>query len=605
MPKVSVIIPVYNTEKYIPKCLDSVCNQTLSDIEIICINDCSTDNSLKVLEEYAQKDNRIKIINFEQNKGAAIARNTGIDNAQGEYIGFIDSDDYPDIDFYEKLYNAAIQENADVAKGTYKSAQTGHFDEILNEKIKTNKMNFAYEYCSAIFKKDLLIKNDIHFPELSDMEDPVFAFKSAIHANKVIVLDGTYVNIVSRETSQTSGIPSLKRIQDKLKGLSVIIDLANNSDINNYSYGYVLSLWFSVNIFNIAKNKSSDVCKLLSDEILVLYKKIIKKDVFLDHLKIRSTIIHKMLSTENKYELYTLPLLYENQEQKEEIKKLSNLTKLFEERLRNTNKSLNNKNKEPIQIISVVNDYDLYDKCIKNNPFISNLTNANLIDFNNIEENKYISVRYNEFLNSYDYTKESWFIFCHCDWEMVDDINAILNNLDKNKIYGPIGCKAEIIKDKYLTHFVGSCFEKRRNGDDTKCYYNPEKSTGEADTLDCQAMIVHSSLVEKYNLRFDENIKYDLYVEDFCISAKENYNIKTEVIELSSFHHSNAGYRGVPYSYKQQLKYINSKYPNNIYGGTVTPIGGGEYSQLNAREYMMYKIRKDMMLKQKVKEQVK
>ena len=96
MPKVSVIIPIYNTEKYLRKCLDSVCNQTLSDIEIICVNDCSTDNSLEILEEYASKDNRIKLIDFKENKGAAVARNAGIDEAKGEYIGFVDSDDFVD-----------------------------------------------------------------------------------------------------------------------------------------------------------------------------------------------------------------------------------------------------------------------------------------------------------------------------------------------------------------------------------------------------------------------------------------------------------------------------------------------------------------------------
>lgn len=113
MPKVSVIIPVYNTEKYLRKCLDSVCNQTLSDIEIICVNDCSPDNSLEILNEYAQKDNRIKVINFEENKGVSIARNTGIDSATGEFIGFVDADDFVDLDFYEKLYNKATETGAD------------------------------------------------------------------------------------------------------------------------------------------------------------------------------------------------------------------------------------------------------------------------------------------------------------------------------------------------------------------------------------------------------------------------------------------------------------------------------------------------------------
>lgn len=104
MSKVSVIIPVYNTEKFLRKCLDSVCNQTLQDIEIICINDCSTDGSSEILREYAGKDNRIKLIELFENGGAAKARNIGIDIAHGEYIGFVDSDDFVDLDFYEKLY---------------------------------------------------------------------------------------------------------------------------------------------------------------------------------------------------------------------------------------------------------------------------------------------------------------------------------------------------------------------------------------------------------------------------------------------------------------------------------------------------------------------
>lgn len=118
MPKVSVIIPVYNTEKFLRKCLDSVCNQTLQDIEIICINDCSTDGSLEILREYARKDNRIKLIELLENCGAAKARNIGIDIAEGEYLGFIDSDDYIDLDFYENLYAKAIETSADVVKGS-------------------------------------------------------------------------------------------------------------------------------------------------------------------------------------------------------------------------------------------------------------------------------------------------------------------------------------------------------------------------------------------------------------------------------------------------------------------------------------------------------
>ena len=102
-PKVSVIIPVYNVEEYLRECLDSVVNQTLKEIEIICVDDGSTDSSLEILKEYAQKDNRITVIGT-LNKNAGHARNIGISIARGKYLGFIDSDDYIEPTMYEELY---------------------------------------------------------------------------------------------------------------------------------------------------------------------------------------------------------------------------------------------------------------------------------------------------------------------------------------------------------------------------------------------------------------------------------------------------------------------------------------------------------------------
>ena len=117
MVAVSIIVPVYNTEEYLQKCLDSLTNQTLKNIEIICVNDGSTDNSLKILQDNAIKDDRIKIIN-QENKKQGAARNAGMQVATGEYIGFVDSDDWVDLDFYEKLYIAAKKHNFDIALGT-------------------------------------------------------------------------------------------------------------------------------------------------------------------------------------------------------------------------------------------------------------------------------------------------------------------------------------------------------------------------------------------------------------------------------------------------------------------------------------------------------
>ena len=99
--KISIVIPAFNSENYIAKCIDSIVNQTLKDIEIIIVNDASEDNTQKIIEHYASKDNRIKIINLETNSGQGFARNKGIELAQGQYIGFVDADDYVDVDYFE------------------------------------------------------------------------------------------------------------------------------------------------------------------------------------------------------------------------------------------------------------------------------------------------------------------------------------------------------------------------------------------------------------------------------------------------------------------------------------------------------------------------
>ena len=112
-PIVSVLIPVYNVEKYLERCLESLINQTLTQIEIVCVNDGSTDNSLKILEEYSKKDSRIVIVN-KPNGGLPSARNAGLDVAKGKYVGFVDSDDYVQTDMFEKLYQTAEREKSDI-----------------------------------------------------------------------------------------------------------------------------------------------------------------------------------------------------------------------------------------------------------------------------------------------------------------------------------------------------------------------------------------------------------------------------------------------------------------------------------------------------------
>lgn len=198
MTSVSVIVPVYNTKKYLHKCLDSLINQTLKDIEIICINDGSTDNSLKILNDYAQKDNRIKVLS-QENKKQGAARNAGLEIATGEYIGYVDSDDWVDSDFYEKLYNAAKKHNFDIALGTNirvkKNANKKrlHIKEekeytTLQEKLDVNVQWKNPCPTNKIYKKSLLVENNIKWPEGVFCEDRIYTLKAVYYANGIVTV---------------------------------------------------------------------------------------------------------------------------------------------------------------------------------------------------------------------------------------------------------------------------------------------------------------------------------------------------------------------------------------------------------------------------------
>lgn len=164
--KISIIIPVYNVEKYIERCIDSVLNQTLKDIEIILVDDGSPDNSGIICDNYAKKDNRIKVIH-KKNAGLGYARNSGIEIAKGEFVGFVDSDDYVETTMFEKLYNKAFQENADTClcnikniSGTYRDEEV--IKEILPRLIGGNDC-IGMSVWKGIYSKKLIDNNSIRF----------------------------------------------------------------------------------------------------------------------------------------------------------------------------------------------------------------------------------------------------------------------------------------------------------------------------------------------------------------------------------------------------------------------------------------------------------
>jgi glycosyltransferase involved in cell wall biosynthesis len=191
-PKISVIIPIYNTEKYLRQCLDSVVNQTLKDIEIICINDGSTDNSLQILNEYASSDNRIKLISLTNNKGVSFARNFGIRVSKGRYIGFVDSDDWIDLNFYENLYLTAEKENSDIIAASkivnVKRNKKSSWNWNKGNKDEKERRLFFISYSwFKIYRRNFLIDNNIFFQEVKIFSDVYFTFISSMFAKNITI----------------------------------------------------------------------------------------------------------------------------------------------------------------------------------------------------------------------------------------------------------------------------------------------------------------------------------------------------------------------------------------------------------------------------------
>lgn len=278
MTKLSIIVPVYNVEKYLPKCLESLIKQTLNDIEIICVNDGSMDNSLAILKEFASKDSRIRIID-NQHQGVAKTRNTGIEQSTGEYIGFVDSDDYIDIDFFEKLYNSATKSNSDIAIASilkhknffniYNAKYTKEETAItIQDKIKLceDKKHFFFYAWNKIYHSGFIKENNIKFSEGQIYEDVMFAIKALYYSNKIISVYGTKYHYIEHENSLTKYKDKTgEKEHDLIKAYSELQEFCNSKNIEiperlNYytkeNFGFILNLYkgkyqSKIQLFNI------------------------------------------------------------------------------------------------------------------------------------------------------------------------------------------------------------------------------------------------------------------------------------------------------------------------------------------------------------------
>jgi hypothetical protein len=238
-----------------------------------------------------------------------------------------------------------------------------------------------------------------------------------------------------------------------------------------------------------------------------------------------------------------------------------------------------------ITFISVVRDFKMYDKLVQTNP---NTKGAEFVSFDNRVENKPISVRYNEFLNSYDYSKDSWFIFCHEDYEFLEPIEPYLTSLDKNNLYGQVGAIRYGFLGFGMQTIVGNLFCRDRACIEsmTKLGMRIKKNT-RTETFDCCCLMVHSSLVAKHNLRFDEELLFDFYVEDFCASAFVNFGILSYVIPIKACHYSTSTATDRLF---RHLPYLKRKYPKHCFVSTLVYFGNFTWRK-KLQDKIMYFLR--------------
>ena len=328
MTKISVIVPVYNVEKYLSQCLDSIIKQTFTEFECICVNDGSTDNSLSILQEYADKDKRIKIIN-QENKGLSGARNSALKVVNGKYITFIDSDDFVSSDYLEKLINVAEKENCDIVYCRHKmyfsldnryenGPNREKLNKLFHEYSEANKRDKQLKYildivensrsaCMKLYKTNVIENNNIvFFEDIYAEEDFSFNILVNLYSQKISILDEEIyyyrkqINSITtnKETFRINAIKSFAFLTKELEKRNLL-------DNNEVLEEFVLSKF----IFNIGKkipkSKQKDIFPHIMEHFLYL-KTILKSSLFkvnkinfyiliMKIFKIKSFLVFRML----------------------------------------------------------------------------------------------------------------------------------------------------------------------------------------------------------------------------------------------------------------------------------------------------------------------
>lgn len=271
--KVSVIVPVYNVEKYIDRCLNSLLNQTLDDIEFIIVNDGSPDNSEKIIKKYLKKSSKFKYY-IKENGGLSDARNYGLKYANGEYIAFLDSDDYVESDMYQKMYEKAISNNFDMVvcdiNYVYDDKIVKAFSNIKDDTTNIKMvMNSIYPAAwNKLFKKELF-KNNVYFKKGVWFEDVEFIYRLLPYIKNIGVCHEAYINYVQRDGSITNTID--KRIYHYIDNFNGIIDFYKKRKLydeyfKELEYSYV-RYTYATFVKSVSRYNYQDYLKAVDDAI--------------------------------------------------------------------------------------------------------------------------------------------------------------------------------------------------------------------------------------------------------------------------------------------------------------------------------------------------
>lgn len=282
---VSIIIPVYNSEKYLRKCIESVLNQILKNCEIILVDDGSTDHSIDICREYEKNFNNIKVYS-QTNVGQGAARNNGMKVAKGNYIGFVDSDDRIDPNMYKSLLEAATVNDCDICicgnEKFYKYNDIHDCNKDAIYKIETDNEKILKSFllqkissysCDKIYKRKLLLKNNIKFPEGYYFEDINFVLKSLYYSRKIAITEENFYKYLQRSDS-TTFIRSKKHLKDFEVQVNEMFKFINKNEIfdsrslelRNCKFIYtnmLLKMMKSLNIEEELKNKFESLSKKL------------------------------------------------------------------------------------------------------------------------------------------------------------------------------------------------------------------------------------------------------------------------------------------------------------------------------------------------------